>query len=108
MQAYGRDWSRLHAAVPAKTLTQIKNYYQNYRTRLGLDKLALPPSAVQPGSRKRKGGGGGSGGERGGLVASRVARSLRAAKNKPVCIRQLGVAPHWVRVAVHRDGSYAI
>ena len=72
MQAYGRDWSRLHSAVPAKTLTQIKNYYQNYRTRLGLDKLALPPSAVQPGSRKRKGGGGGSGGEKGGSVAWHV------------------------------------
>ena len=29
---HGRDWQKLHEAVgPSKTLTQVKNFYQNYR-----------------------------------------------------------------------------
>ncbi|KAK9815578.1 hypothetical protein WJX72_006161 [[Myrmecia] bisecta] len=53
-KTYGRDWDRLQRAVPTKTITQIKNYYQNYKTKLGLDRMVLPPGAVGPGSRKRK------------------------------------------------------
>ncbi|BDA48420.1 probable nuclear receptor corepressor 1 at N-terminal half [Coccomyxa sp. Obi] len=56
MEAYklhGRNWARLSEAVPSKTLTQIKNYYQNYKVKLGLDRMELPTSAVQPVSRKR-------------------------------------------------------
>ena len=34
MQLYGRDWAKLAAAVPSKTLTQIKNYYQNYKVKV--------------------------------------------------------------------------
>lgn len=30
---YGRDWEKLQEAVPSKTLTQIKNFYQNYRAK---------------------------------------------------------------------------
>ena len=44
---------RLAAAVPSKTLTQIKNYYQNYKVKLGLDRIELPENAKQPVSRKR-------------------------------------------------------
>lgn len=32
-KAYGRDWEKLQEAVPSKTLTQIKNFYQNYRAK---------------------------------------------------------------------------
>jgi hypothetical protein len=28
---HGRKWDKLHEAVPSKTLTQVKNFYQNYR-----------------------------------------------------------------------------
>ena len=30
---HGRDWGRLTDAVPAKSLAQIKTYYQNYKVR---------------------------------------------------------------------------
>ena len=40
-QIYGRDWGRLDQAIPGKTLVQIKNYFQNYKSKLGLDRL--PP-----------------------------------------------------------------
>ena len=33
-QLHGRDWGHLAAAVPSKTLTQIKNYYQNYKVKV--------------------------------------------------------------------------
>ena len=35
VQACGRDWKRLQEAVPGKTMTQIKNYYQNYKVKVG-------------------------------------------------------------------------
>jgi hypothetical protein len=28
---HGRQWQKLHEAVPSKTLTQVKNFYQNYK-----------------------------------------------------------------------------
>ena len=31
---HGRKWAQLEAAVPTKTATQIKNYYQNYKTKV--------------------------------------------------------------------------
>ncbi len=31
---HGRSWARLAEAVPTKTLTQIKNYYQNYKVKV--------------------------------------------------------------------------
>ena len=34
VQLHGRDWGHLAAAVPSKTLTQIKNYYQNYKVKV--------------------------------------------------------------------------
>ena len=34
MQAHGRKWAQLEAAVPTKTSTQIKNYYQNYKGKV--------------------------------------------------------------------------
>lgn len=36
MQAHGRKWAQLEAAVPTKTSTQIKNYYQNYKGKVQL------------------------------------------------------------------------
>ena len=54
MQSYGRDWARLDQAVPGKTLVQIKNYFQNYKAKLGLDRLPLPVGAVIPNVRRRQ------------------------------------------------------
>ncbi|GAX73612.1 hypothetical protein CEUSTIGMA_g1063.t1 [Chlamydomonas eustigma] len=34
-KVHGRDWGRLATAVPTKSLTQIKTYYQNYKSKLG-------------------------------------------------------------------------
>ena len=34
LQVFGRDWARLQEAVPKKTMTQIKNYYQNYKLKV--------------------------------------------------------------------------
>ncbi|KAF0683109.1 Aste57867_24797 [Aphanomyces stellatus] len=33
---YGKDWTALTNNIPSKTAAQIKNYYQNYKNRLGL------------------------------------------------------------------------
>ena len=30
---HGRDWKKLHETVPSKTLTQVKNFYQNYKEK---------------------------------------------------------------------------
>ena len=54
MQQYGRDWRRLDEAIPGKTLVQIKNYFQNYKAKLGLDRLPLPAGAVPPGRRRSR------------------------------------------------------
>jgi len=40
--------------VPGKTLVQIKNYFQNYKAKLGLDRLALPAGAVAPRRRRSR------------------------------------------------------
>ena len=53
-QQHGRDWRRLDEAVPGKTLVQIKNYFQNYKAKLGLDRLALPAGAVAPRRRRSR------------------------------------------------------
>lgn len=34
MQIHGRDWKQLGRAVPNKTETQIKNYFQNYKAKV--------------------------------------------------------------------------
>ena len=44
---YGCDWNKLCDSVPSKTRTQIKNYYQNYKHKLGFDKMDLPATAIQ-------------------------------------------------------------
>jgi hypothetical protein len=31
LQVYGRNWEQLQAALPSKSLTQIKGYYHNYK-----------------------------------------------------------------------------
>ncbi|KDO35084.1 hypothetical protein SPRG_01149 [Saprolegnia parasitica CBS 223.65] len=36
---YGKDWSALTNSIPTKTAAQIKNYYQNYKNRLGLQDI---------------------------------------------------------------------
>ena len=33
-QVHGRDWKQLGRAVPNKTETQIKNYFQNYKSKV--------------------------------------------------------------------------
>uniref|UniRef100_A0A7S2AHH8 SANT domain-containing protein n=1 Tax=Octactis speculum TaxID=3111310 RepID=A0A7S2AHH8_9STRA len=35
-KVYGKNWSVLTQLIPNKTESQIKNYYQNYKNRLGL------------------------------------------------------------------------
>lgn len=53
---HGKDWTRLHDCLPAKSLTQIKTYFQNSKAKLGL----LNPEGLNisvgrgAGSRKRK------------------------------------------------------
>ncbi|KAK9819027.1 hypothetical protein WJX74_007162 [Apatococcus lobatus] len=51
---YGRDWERLQKAIPNKKQIQIKNYYQNYKSKLGLERIELPPTAIHPASRSRR------------------------------------------------------
>jgi hypothetical protein len=47
---HGRDWQKLHEAVgPTKTLTQVKNYYQNYRS-----KFVTPMGAPEMGKKPKK------------------------------------------------------
>lgn len=53
-QRYGRDWERLQKAIPNKKQIQIKNYYQNYKSKLGLEAIELPPTAIHPASRSRR------------------------------------------------------
>eukprot|EP00899_Mesostigma_viride_P001405 jgi/Mesvir1/11265/Mv01065-RA.2 len=36
---HGRDWKVLQEAIPGKSLNQIKNYFQNYKAKLGLTNL---------------------------------------------------------------------
>lgn len=44
-QRYGKVWSHLTEGIPSKTLAQIKTFYQNYKIKLGLDKMDLPANA---------------------------------------------------------------
>lgn len=36
IRKHGRDWDRLRESLPAKSLTQIKTYFQNSKAKLGL------------------------------------------------------------------------
>ena len=47
-QLHGVDWDMLAKEIPSKEKTQIKNYYQNYKQRLELDQIELPPNAKHP------------------------------------------------------------
>lgn len=56
IRKHGKDWTRLHDCLPAKSLTQIKTYFQNSKAKLG---LLTPDGLNNPGgrgtgSRKRK------------------------------------------------------
>ena len=42
-QVHGRNWAKLQAAIPKKTMIQIKNYYQNYKGKVGTSQ-AIPAS----------------------------------------------------------------
>jgi hypothetical protein len=57
-RTHGLDYSALARAIPSKAVSQIRTFYQNYKIKLGLDKIALPPTAIKPGTRKRKADGG--------------------------------------------------
>ena len=35
-RTHGKDWGLLAAALPSKSLAQIKHYFQNYKVKLGL------------------------------------------------------------------------
>ncbi|SPQ99720.1 unnamed protein product (mitochondrion) [Plasmodiophora brassicae] len=55
LRVHGRDWKALCSAVPTRTETQIKNFYQNYKEKLGLAAIATQasghgdvPSAKRP------------------------------------------------------------
>lgn len=41
LPSYGKNWEYLSQLITTKTPSQIKNYFQNYRTKLKLD-LYLP------------------------------------------------------------------
>lgn len=53
LQINGKDWNYLSEQIPTKTVAQIKNYYQNYRVKLGLEKL-LPENSLQKSRRGRR------------------------------------------------------
>jgi hypothetical protein len=42
---HGKDWNQLTALIPTKTAAQIRNYYQNYKNRLGLQAIAAAADA---------------------------------------------------------------
>ncbi|GIL77746.1 hypothetical protein Vretifemale_7240, partial [Volvox reticuliferus] len=54
-QMHGRDWTRLADAIPTKSTNQIKTFYHNYKTKLGLDRIEHPAIAAQPASRRGQG-----------------------------------------------------
>jgi hypothetical protein len=43
----GKNWHALASAIPGKTPSQIKNYYQNYKVRLGLNDILSDREARQ-------------------------------------------------------------
>ncbi|KAG9409479.1 nuclear receptor co-repressor 1 [Aphanomyces cochlioides] len=47
---YGKDWTALTNSIPSKTANQIKNYYQNYKNRLGLQDVLKRRTDRGPGS----------------------------------------------------------
>ena len=57
LQVHGVDWDRLAQEIPTKEKTQIKNYYQNYKQRLGLDQIELPQGAKHPKATRGRGQG---------------------------------------------------
>ena len=59
---YGRNFDLMYGAVPTKTPTQIRNFYQNYRAKV-FDPIPLPVGAALPqGRRKRAAAAAGGGG----------------------------------------------
>ncbi|CAM6010045.1 unnamed protein product [Sphagnum balticum] len=56
IRKHGKDWTRLHECLPAKSLTQIKTYFQNSKAKLGLvpSDGAVNSAGRGIGSRKRK------------------------------------------------------
>jgi len=57
LAVYGKSWSELATRILTKTPNQIKNYYTNYRLKLGLDELLpeaqWPPNRNKPVKKKR-------------------------------------------------------
>eukprot|EP00750_Incisomonas_marina_P007640 INCI15017.8.p1 GENE.INCI15017.8~~INCI15017.8.p1 ORF type:complete len:1146 (-),score=228.07 INCI15017.8:55-3492(-) len=43
----GKNWEKLAIEIPSKTVAQIKNFYQNYKSRYGLDKVAARLAAAK-------------------------------------------------------------
>ena len=39
LQIYGKNWKKIAELIPSKSVNQVKNYYQNYKIRLGLQKI---------------------------------------------------------------------
>lgn len=57
LKVHGRDWARLAEAVPTRTHAQLKNYFQNYREKLGLAAIARAvegPKGSKPGKGSRR------------------------------------------------------
>ena len=40
--AHGKNWPLITQLIPTKSEAQVKNYYQNYKTRLGLQDILVP------------------------------------------------------------------
>lgn len=51
LKVSGKDWTSIHKKVPTKTIAQIKNFYQNYKNKLQLDKIV---SGVMKKKEKKK------------------------------------------------------
>ncbi len=52
--AYGRDWAKMHEAVPSKTLTQVKNFYQNYKEKFVLSESGAVAGGIGSSSPPKK------------------------------------------------------
>lgn len=51
---YGKNWKKIGSFIPTKTQNQIKNYFQNSRNKLGLDKILASFKRDEPDMKKKE------------------------------------------------------
>jgi len=52
---YGKNWKKIAMEIPTKSQNQIRNYFQNYKVKLGLDQIEpqFPPESDEGPGKKR-------------------------------------------------------